>query len=237
MLLPVPLPRYRRGGPRGGPLLEGHTSTPTRNPQAVVVAVLTALSLSAGSLFAQGISLSPTIGLYVPTQQLITSATTGTIPKQEVSITVGGRLGIWLGSRVGLEGSADYSPSKLKFTAAGQSQQDANILSGSGKLTVYLLPQDGVVSFRITGGAGMVRRSGAAYAGLADKTDIGGTGGAALGVRFGPILSVVIGAEDYVYKPNFSGGLVTALGKMQHDIHLSLGIGIPLLGMGTTRRR
>jgi hypothetical protein len=219
-----------------GPFREGHLSTATRSPRAVAASVLAIVSLSGTPLLAQGISLSPTIGVYVPTQELISSASAGAIPKQEISITVGGRLGIWFGSRVGLEGSADYAPSRLKFSATGQSQQDANVLSGSGKLTIYLLPEKGPVSFRITGGVGVVSRSGTAYANVADKTDIGGTGGAALGLRLGPLLSVVVGAEDYVYKPNFTGGLVNGLEQMQHDIHLSLGIGIPLLGLGTTKR-
>jgi hypothetical protein len=223
----------------GCPLLEAFTSTPMRIAKAVFASVPAFLSLYAGPVMAQGISLSPTIGVYIPTQQLITAATAGTVPKQEISVTLGGRLGIWFGSRIGVEGSADYAPSRLKFGAAGPVPvgQAANILSGSGKLTIYLLPEKGPVSFRITGGVGMIKRSGAAYATLVDKTDIGGTGGAALGLRLGPILSVVIGAEDYVYKPTFGGGLVAGIRQMQHDIHLSLGIGIPLLGLGTTRRR
>ena len=203
--------------------------TPKSSTQSVVVAALMAvLSLYAAPVLAQKISLSPTIGVYIPTQELLTSASTGTLPKQEISFTLGGRLGIWLGSRIGIEASGDYAPSKLKFSAAGQSTQDANILTGSGKVTIYLLPETGIVSFKVTGGVGLVQRSGAAYANVIDKRDIGGTGGAALGFRLGPILSVVVGAEDYIYKPTFGGGLA-GLAKMQHDIHLSFGIGIPLL--------
>src|SRR2546421_3551845 len=50
--------------------------------------------------------------------------------KQEVSITLGGRVGLNFGRRLGIEGTVDYAPSKLKFSATGtDSTGDADILS------------------------------------------------------------------------------------------------------------
>ena len=73
------------------------------NPLLVLTTLaLGALSLGTSPLSAQHISLSPAVGVYIPTQELVAAATTGTPPKQEISITVGGRFGLWFGNRIGI---------------------------------------------------------------------------------------------------------------------------------------
>jgi outer membrane protein with beta-barrel domain len=184
---------------------------------------------------AQRISITPNIGIYVPTTELVKAAN-GEEFKQEMSFTLGGRLGLQLSDRLGLEFTGAYAPSDLKVTATGFADQseDANIFTGSGRISFHVIPSTSPISFLVTGGVGVVNRSGAFYADVENKTDIGGTLGATAGFRLGSLLRIQVSAEDYIYKPRAE---IPGFGpddekKTQNDIHLSFGVGIPLLGLG-----
>ncbi|HEX7335839.1 MAG TPA: hypothetical protein VF252_01425 [Gemmatimonadales bacterium] len=185
---------------------------------------------------AQRISIAPNIGLYVPTTELVKAASGDSSFKQEMSITLGGRMSIAFSNRLGLEFTGAYAPSDLKFTRTGlgDQNQDANIFTGSGRLSYQLVPYSSPVAFVITGGVGVINRSGAFYAGVQDKTDIGGTLGASARFQVGKLLRLQVSAEDYIYKPKAE---IPGFGpadekKTQNDVHLSIGVGIPLLGLG-----
>lgn len=185
---------------------------------------------------AQRISIAPNIGVYIPTTELVKAASGDSSFKQEMSITLGGRMGIFFSERLGLELTGSYAPSDLKFTSTGLGDQneDANIFTGSGRLSYQLLPSASPITFVITGGVGVINRSGAFYDGVENKTDIGGTLGASARFRVGKLLRLQLSAEDYIYKPKAE---IPGFGpadekKTQNDIHLSIGIGIPLLGLG-----
>lgn len=193
------------------------------------------LMAGAQPLAAQRISFAPNIGVYVPTTELVKAAS-GEEFKQEVSLTLGGRLGIALGERLGLEFTGAYAPSDLKVSATGVASQsaDANIFTGSGRISYQLVPYTSPVAFLVTGGVGVINRSGEFYSNVQNKTDIGGTVGASARFRLGSLLRLQLSAEDYVYKPKAE---IPGFGpndekKTQNDIHLSIGIGIPLLGFG-----
>lgn len=193
------------------------------------------LMAGAQPLAAQRISFAPNIGVYVPTTELVKAAS-GEEFKQEVSLTLGGRLGIALGERLGLEFTGAYAPSDLKVSATGVASQsaDANIFTGSGRISYQLVPYTSPVAFLVTGGVGVINRSGEFYSNVQNKTDIGGTVGASARFRLGSLLRLQLSAEDYVYKPKAE---IPGFGpndekKTQNDIHLSIGIGIPLLGLG-----
>ena len=192
------------------------------------------LMAGANPLAAQRISFAPNIGVYIPTTELVKAAN-GDEFKQEISLTLGGRLGIALGERLGLEFTGAYAPSDLKVTASGVGgpAQDANIFTGSGRVSFQLVPYTSPVAFVVTGGVGVINRSGEFYSGIQNKTDIGGTLGASARFRLGSLLRLQVSAEDYLYKPRAEiPGFVSADKKTQNDIHLSIGIGIPLLGLG-----
>lgn len=193
------------------------------------------LAAEAQPAAAQRISITPNIGVYVPTAELVKAAS-GEEFKQEMSLTLGGRLGISLGSRLGLEFTGAYAPSDLKVTASGFGDQseDANIFTGSGRISYHVIPSTSPISFLVTGGVGVINRSGAFYADVEKKTDIGGTLGASAGFRLGSLLRLQVSAEDYIYKPKAEiPGFGPGDEKMtQNDIHLSFGVGIPLLGLG-----
>jgi hypothetical protein len=193
------------------------------------------LIAGANPLAAQRISFAPNIGVYVPTTELVKAAN-GDEFKQEISLTLGGRLGIALGQRLGLEFTGAYAPSDLKVTASGVGgpAQDANIFTGSGRISLQVVPYTSPIALVVTGGVGVVNRSGEFYSNVQNKTDIGGTLGASARFRIGSLLHLQVSAEDYVYKPRaeIPGFGPTDEKKTQNDIHLSFGVGIPLLGLG-----
>ena len=188
--------------------------------------------LAGSSAEAQHVSLAPSVGVYIPMTDLIRATRGQVSTKQQVSVTVGGRLGVDISPRVGLSVTGDYAPSKLRFDLQGeQSTEDANVLTGSARVNVYVIPATSPVSLLLSGGVGVIRRSGDAYAGLADKTDVGPTGGASLHIRLGRLVGFQINAEDYIYKPSLVQSGTTER-KTQHDIHLSAGIQLPFIGLG-----
>jgi hypothetical protein len=193
------------------------------------------LVAGAQQLTAQKISIAPNIGVYIPTTELVKAAS-GQDFKQEISITFGGRMGIALGQRLGLEFTGNYAPGNLKITQSGFSDQsqDANIFTGSGRISYQLVPFSSPVAFLVTGGVGVINRSGTFYAGAENKMDIGGTVGASARFRLGKLLRLQVSAEDYVYKPRaeIPGFGPSDQKKTQNDVHLSFGVGIPLLGLG-----
>jgi hypothetical protein len=145
-------------------------------------------------------------------------------------------MSILFGERLGFEFTGAYAPSDLKFTRTGLSDQnqDANIFTGSGRLSYQLVPNSSPIAFVVTGGVGVINRSGAFYAGVQNKTDIGGTLGASARFRIGKLLRLQLSAEDYLYKPKaqIPGFGPSDQKKTQNDVHLSFGVGIPLLGLG-----
>jgi hypothetical protein len=193
------------------------------------------LGSQVSSMEAQGLSFTPNIGVYIPTTELVRAAS-GEEFKQEISLTLGGRLGVALSQRLGLEFTGAYAPSDLKITASGlgDQNQNANVFTGSGRISYQLVPYTSPVAFVVTGGVGVINRSGEFYANVENKTDIGGTLGASARFRLGSLLRLQLSAEDYIYKPKAE---IPGFGpgdekKTQNDIHLSIGIGIPLLGLG-----
>src|SRR5262245_45881127 len=76
----------------------------TLGPGMLAVATLV---LAAAPAEAQRVSLSPTIGVYIPTSELVKAAE-GQEFKQEVALSVGGRLGVTLSPRFGVETSVSY---------------------------------------------------------------------------------------------------------------------------------
>jgi len=201
--------------------------------RVVLLGVL--LGSGAHPVMAQRISIAPNIGVYIPTTELVKAAS-GEEFKQEVSLTVGGRLGILLTQRLGLEFTGAYAPSDLKITQAGfgDQNQDANVFTGSGRISYQLIPLSSPLGFELTGGVGVINRSGDFYASMQDKTDIGGTVGASARFSLGKLLRLQLSAEDYVYKPkgDIPGFTASDEKKTQNDVHLSFGLGIPLLGLG-----
>ncbi len=196
--------------------------------RALLILALVCAAVS-GVAAAQRVSLAPTVGVYIPTEELL-KAVNGEEFKQEVGIAVGGRLGLAFSPRLGFQATGTYVPSNLRLALDGSKQTtDASLFFGAGKLSFFLLPPTAPVSFQLNGGVAMVKRSGEAYRDLEDKTSIGGTVGAQLGLRLGPLPALQFAAEAYLYKQAIEG-LTTETGTKasQKDLQLSIGFGLPI---------
>lgn len=199
-------------------------------PMSRVAVLALAVALVPGAVaMAQKVSISPTIGVYIPTSELVKAAN-GDQFKQEVGLAVGGRLNVNVSPRFGILTSVTYVPSDLKLDlATGEQVKDkANLLFGSARATLYVLPITAPVWFSVNGGASYVRRSGNAYAGASDKDDIGGVVGATVGFRLGSLLSFYVAADDYIYGTRIDEATLQTDKKTQNDVHLQVGFGVPL---------
>jgi hypothetical protein len=182
----------------------------------------------ASPLAAQKLYLSPTIGAYIPTTELI-KASQGEEFKQEIAVAVGGRLGLRFGERLGLVTSVSYVPSSLRFTFNNnETKTDANLLFGSARASFQVISWTSPVWLGLNAGASLVKRGGDAYANLEDKTDVGGVVGATVGFNLGSFLSLYVAADDYIYGTTFVDENTLEEKQTQNDVHLSLGFGLPL---------
>jgi Outer membrane protein beta-barrel domain len=177
---------------------------------------------------AQRVSLSPTIGVYIPTSELVKAAN-GEEFKQEIGLAVGGRLGLDFSPRFGIVTSVSYVPSDLRFTFnQTETKTDANLLFGTARATLYVIPTTSPVWVNLNGGASLVKRGGTAYENVEDKTDFGGVVGATVGFNLGSFLSFYVAAEDYIYGTTFVDAATGEEKRTQNDVQLALGFGVPL---------
>jgi Outer membrane protein beta-barrel domain len=187
-----------------------------------------ALAIGAAPAKAQRLSLSPTVGVYIPTSELV-KATQGQAFKQEVALSVGGRLGVTISPRFGIETSVSYVPSNLRFTFnETESRTDANLLLGTVRATFHAIPMTSPVWVTLNGGASMIRRGGEAYAEAEDRSDIGGVFGATVGFRLGSMLNVYVAAEDYIYGTRVEGTGLEETSRTQNDVQIAFGFGFPV---------
>jgi len=186
------------------------------------------LAVGATPAAAQKLSVSPNIGVYIPTSELIKAAN-GQEFKQEIGLAVGGRLGLDFSPRFGIVTSVSYVPSSLRFTFnQTETKTDANLLFGTARATLYVIPTTSPVWLNLNGGASVVKRGGTAYETAADKTDVGGVVGTMVGFNLGSLLSFYVAAEDYIYGTSFVDAATGEEKRTQNDVQISLGFGVPL---------
>ena len=194
----------------------------------LVPGFLAALAILPASAQAQRVSLSPTIGVYIPTSELV-KATEGQEFKQEVALSVGGRLGVTVSPRFGIETSVSYVPSSLRFTfEETETTTDANLLLGTLRASFHAIPITSPVWLTLSGGASMIRRGGEAYDDVEDRNDVGGVVGATVGFRLGSALSFYVAAEDYIYGTRVEDAELGDLSRTQNDVQIALGFGFPV---------
>ena len=199
-----------------------------RRATVFALCALTIGLVAAPPAVAQRVSLSPTIGIYIPTTELIKAAN-GEEFKQEVGVSVGGRLGVTLSPRFGIETTVSYVPSNLRFTFdQTQTTTDANLLFGSARASFHAIPMTQPLWLTLNGGVSMIKRGGQAYENLEDKTDVGGVVGATVGFRLGSMLSFYVAAEDYIYGRKIDETTFDADSKTQNDVQVSIGFGFPV---------
>ena len=193
-----------------------------------VLAAIASLALGAAPAEAQRLSLSPTIGVYIPTSELV-KASQGQEFKQEIALSVGGRLGITISPRFGVETSVSYVPSNLRFTFdETETTTDANLLLGTVRATFHAIPMTSPVWLSLNGGVSMIRRGGEAYEDAEDNSDVGGVVGAAVGFRLGSMLSFYVAAEDYIYGSRVEDLDALEDSRTQNDVQIAFGFGFPV---------
>jgi hypothetical protein len=195
---------------------------------STALVALGALLITTEPAQAQKFSLTPTLGWYIPTTELM-KAIKGESFKQEVGMMVGGRMGIAFSKRAGLQVTGSYVPSNLRFAFDGTKRTtDASLFFGASKLSLFLLPPTSPISFQLNGGVALVKRGGAAFQDLKDKSSVGGSVGAQLGFRLGALPPLQLAVETYLYKQNLEG-LINEMGEQasQKDVQLSVGFGLP----------
>jgi hypothetical protein len=200
------------------------------NPRnlAICAVVLGLTASCAPAAMAQRLTLSPTIGVYIPTSELVKAAN-GQEFKQEISLAVGGRLGLNFSPRFGIVTSVAYVPSSLRFTFnENETKTDATLLFGTARATVYVIPTTSPVWLNLNAGASLVKRGGEAYEDLEDRSDIGGVVGATVGFNLGGFLSFYVAAEDYIYGTTFVESGTLEEKRTQNDVQLAFGFGVPL---------
>ncbi len=192
-------------------------------------AFLLLASALAAPLSAQRLSLSPTVGVYIPTSELLKAAS-GEQFKQEVGIALGGRLGVSLSPRFGIETSVSYVPSKLNFTldqSTGLTKTDANLLFGTARASFHVIPFTKPVWLTLNAGASLVKRGGEAYKNATDRADLGGVFGASVGLNLGGLLSFYVAADDYIYGTRIADPN-SATKQTQNDVQIAFGFGLPI---------
>jgi hypothetical protein len=205
----------------------------SRRVARIVATALAITLVSATAAMAQKVTLSPTIGVYIPTTELLKAAN-GQEFKQEVALAVGGRLGLHFSPRFGILTSVTYVPSDLKLdlSTGEQVKDNANLLLGTARATLFVLPVTSPVWLSLNGGGSYIRRSGDAYENAVDKDDFGAVVGATVGFNLVSFLSFYIAADDYIYGTRLettSQEPVLADDKTtQNDVQLSIGFGVPL---------
>ncbi len=198
--------------------------------RSFVVSVALGLALaSAPTLLAQKASISPQLGIYIPTQHLVEMAG-GDMGELEVGPSFGARLGVWFGDRFGIEATGNYVPTTFAFSEAAESptQRNAKLVTGAGQMVLFLLPRTSILTVYLNGGLGLVRRSGDAFTNSPSRSDLSGVFGGGVGVRLGG-MQLTGGADLYAYNADNQGtGGRSSLG--QRDIQLRLGLDFPMGG-------
>ena len=207
--------------------------------------VLTTLALglvSASVAAAQTkIALTPSVGIYAPTQQLVDAVINGEDIelKQDVGVAIGGRLSLLFGQRITLSATGSYVPSELQATIDQNSVEvgegKTNLWFGSARLTAWLIPPTAPVSFGLGGGLGVIGRSetrivtpeGQSLT-SPGETDFGALITGVMGINIGG-LGLFVSVDNYIYQPSVFSELGVA-NPTQNDIHFNLGLGIPIGG-------
>lgn len=199
-------------------------------PTSVVIA---AALLIGGTRPAHGqhLSLAPTIGIYIPTEDYLGAGASGATGKLEAGVSFGGRLGLWFGNRIGLEASGNYVPTTFALTSASSqvTKQDAKLFNGAGQLVIFLLPRTSLVTAFVDGGVGVVSHGGVAFTSQAKTTNVSGVVGAGIGLNLGGF-QLTAGADLYAYKADYAVGTQVSSSLTQRDLQVRFGFGFPFGG-------
>lgn len=177
---------------------------------------------------AQQFSLSPQIGLYVPTDVMYDVGTTGDVYKLRAGPSFGARVGLLFANRIGLDVSGSYVPTtfRLRNGSTEISSEPARLFNGAGQIVVFLIPASSPLTVFVNGGVGVVSRGGVAFTSEAAKSNVSGVFGGGAAIRLGPI-GLHVGADLFAYNATYQGAQASAQELRQLDVQLHMGLGVP----------
>ncbi len=196
--------------------------------RALGLTALGALALIAqpGSVAAQGVSVTPFIGYYAPLGDIIEEG--GSTASTQAAFAFGGRLTLDAPGPWGFEGMVAYSGAGVE---SGGSEGDANVMILSARALYTLASLGPMGSLHAGAGLAYVMRGGDVWDnaedfGVEGINDFGGTLG--LGAKFGlgPMMSIRVDLEDFIYSAKFKDDVSETEGKLQNDLLLSAGLNI-----------
>ena len=176
------------------------------------------------------VEFAPQLGVFTATTDLpsdldVVCGCSATL-KQGTSFGLGGRLNLWLTSRLGIEGSVGYSGSRLivRPKSVPIASDDAHVLTGSARLLLSLQPGSLPLSFHLSGGAGVVSHGGEAYDGVRGTNDFAVTAGAGFRYPVSETISLRVDVDGYHYTAQFYDNIGhTTPSRSQTDLWILVG--------------
>lgn len=217
-------------------------------PRAPCAARGSWIAVSAGvflsSLLAgQRVELAPSIGMYIPTGQLIETTVKGydaTVGHRS-RVIFGASLTYWASPRLGVEGLWAYSASNLSVTLdsaylGATADSSGSVMLGSVRVLYEVVSSDsGRLALAVVGGVGVAAHSGASYeflkafgGPLSGSTDVGGVVGVSARFPTSPNLKIRVDVEDNIYSAGFTIGGIETAPRLQNDLVMRLGLSFQL---------
>jgi hypothetical protein len=161
-------------------------------------------------------------GWYLPTKEEGLQASGNRDVHRRGSIAFGGRFTYWTTKSVGLEFTGGFSPARVSvLSTVGRFPHSTNLLMGSGKVVLNLIPTSSSFGLVIGGGLAGLHVQKSVADPTVSQTNVGGIGSAGLRIPvFGR--AVLRGDVDaYLYNGDFGLG-----GKFTQDLVFSGGLSL-----------
>jgi hypothetical protein len=193
-----------------------------------------AASLRPGLVRAQEppLQFTPSLGVAVPLGKVYEQ--TGAGIRHRTGLAFGGRLSTWIAGRVGLEVAISYALSGYRVDTASQSFDTTGaVLAASGRVLVRFA-RIGGTAWHLTAGVGVVKHSGTYVAHATGRTNLAGVLGLAGTIPLSRQITIVVSAEDYVYRVALAGftGALGSTRQLDHEMLFSVGWEFPLGARG-----
>ncbi len=152
---------------------------------------------------------------------------------QKTGWNAGGRLAVWPTARFGIEVEGAYVGSNVDVKGilppefVADTTVSANVFVGSLNLMwAVIAPPLDPVAFYVSGGVGIVSRSGDFFEGADDTSDIAGVLGVGLRYGLGPGWRIRFDVRDYIssFVNKDLEALLGASSKLQNDLMLTVGV-------------
>ncbi len=194
----------------------------SRISKAVGMVLVLAAVAGVQSASAQGVSVTPFIGAYLPVSSVVDES--GFELKQKTGIAFGGRLTYMMQGNWGIEGEVAYASSKLELN--GEDGESGNVIFFGAK-AMYFFPS--ASNFRVHAGAGLglTSRGGDDWDGADESSTIGGILNLGFTTPLSGMMKLRVDVEDYIGSIAPIDGLDS---KLQNDLLITAGVMIPFGG-------